>query len=287
MHEILILFLNIYIFGLVFNYFIKLNIYLCIIISFIIVWILFLNVNPYKYDQNKFTILSYIPNEYIPKMNMLQNTNINNLQYPVIFKPVKCTKVGTNVEVINNISDAKKYLEKNNITEIMVQNFVPYQNEVGILYENKIISMVTKKSKDSNIMTSCYGSVKCEDITYLITSELNDIIIKISNNIPNFNVGRYDIKYRDLESLLQGRNFYILEVNGTMGFDLRKSNLKYCGIPSILYIERWFFIRHMQGIKNIITLNGYNPIELIKVMLLTMYNTIYCSDWEKLFALYT
>ena len=109
----------------------------------------------------------------------------------------------------------------------------------------------------------------------------------ISNYIPNFNVGRYDIKYKDLNSLLDGKDFYILEVNGTMGFDLRKSNLQYFGILSIYYIERWFIYRQMQGLINIITLNGYNPIKLIQVMALTVYNTIYCKDWEKILSMYT
>ena len=287
MHEILIILLNIFILGYLTKYVFKLKLSVSICISFIIIWILFLNVNPYKYNENKLSILSYIPSEYIPKMNMLKYTNINNLQYPVIFKPIRCTKVGKNVEIIYNINDAAKYLENNNINEIMVQTFIPYKNEIGILYEKNIVSMVIKKSKNSSIMTSCYGNVSCEDITNLITPKLNNIIKKISNHIPNFNVGRYDIKYKDLNSLLEGKDFYILEANGTMGFDLRKSNLQYFGIPSIYYIERWFIYRQMQGLINIITFNGYNPLKLMQIMLLTIYNTIYCMDWEKLFAIYT
>lgn len=287
MHETIIILFNIFIFGYVIKYIFRLKTGLSIFISFMIIWILFLNVNPYENNEDKFSILSYIPSKYIPKMSMLKNTNINNLQYPVIFKPIKCTRVGKNVVVINNINEAVTYLENNNINEIMVQTFIPYKNEIGILYEKNIISMVIKKSIHSDIMTSCYGNVNCEDVTSLITYKLNETIKKISNHIPNFNVGRYDIKYKDLNSLLQGKYFYILEANGTMGFDLRKSNLHYFGIPSIYYIERWFIYRQMQGLINIIRLNGYNPIELIKIMLITIYNTIICMDWEKLFAIYS
>ena len=287
MHEIVIILLNIFIFGYIIKYIFRLNFYLSIFIAFIIIWILFLNVNPYEFNQNKLSILSYIPSEYIPDMIMLKDTNINKLQYPVIFKPIKCTKIGKNVEIIYNIDDAQKYLKNNNINEIMVQTFIPYKNEVGILYEKNIISIVIKKYRGSDIMTHCYGNDSCEDITNLITSELNEIIKKISNNIPNFNVGRFDIKYKDLNSLLEGKNFYILEANGTMGFDLRKANLQYFGISSIYYIERWFLYRQIQGLINIITLNGYNPLKLIQVMFLTIYNTIICMDWEKLFTIYS
>ena len=291
MLEIIIIISNIILFGYIIKYFFKTNIKLSIFISFIIVWILFLNVNPYEYNQNKFSILEYIPSQYIPKMSMLKNTNIHNLQYPVIFKPVKCARNGNNVELINNISEATAYLEKNNnINEIMVQTFVPYKNEVGILYEKNIKSIVIKYSKNSAVNDgSCYDGYKsnCKEISHLITPELNNVIKNISNHIPNFNVGRYDIKYKDLNSLLKGTDFYILEVNGTMGFDLRKNFLRYFGIEYIYYPERWFLYRQLQGLQNIITLKGYNPIKLIQIMLLTIHNSIGCMDWEKLFAIYT
>ena len=290
MLEIIIIISNIILFGYIIKYFFKTNIKLSIFISFIIVWILFLNVNPYEYNQNKFSILEYIPSQYIPKMSMLKNTNIHNLQYPVIFKPVKCARNGNNVELINNISEATAYLEKNNnINEIMVQTFVPYKNEVGILYEKNIKSIIIKHSKNTAVYDgSCYGGYKsnCKEISHLITPELNNVIKNISNHIPNFNVGRYDIKYKDLNSLLKGTDFYILEVNGTMGFDLRKNFLRYFGIEYIYYPERWFLYRQLQGLKNIITLKGYNPIKLIHYMLLTMYNVFVCRDWEKLFGIF-
>jgi len=291
MHETLIILLNIFILSyLIKTYFkntFKLSFIVSFIISFIIIWILFLNVNPYEYKSNKYSILSYIPSEHFLEMSMLNNTDINKLQYPVIFKPIRCAKVGKGVTVILNKNEATKYVKNNNINEIMVQTFIPYKNEIGILYEKNITSMVFKKSINSNIMTSCYGNVTCEDITNLITSKLNNKIKEISNKIPNFNVGRYDIKYKDLNTLLEGKDFYIVEVNGTMGFDLRKSNLQYFGIPSIFYIERWFLYRQLQGFINIITLNGYNPIKLIQIMLITIYNTINCMDWEKIFAIYS
>ena len=94
----------------------------------------------------------------------------------------------------------------------MVQTFVPYKNEVGILYEKNIKSIIIKHSKNSAVYDgSCYGGYKskCKEISHLITPELNNVIKNISNHIPNFNVGRYDIKYKDLNSLLKGTDFYI------------------------------------------------------------------------------
>lgn len=287
MHETLIILINITVFSYLIKSFFKYTLKLSFVISFTIIWILFLNVNPYEYKTNKYSILSYIPLKYRPEMNMLNNTDINKINYPVIFKPVRCSKGGKNVTLIMNKNDATNYILNNNISEIMFQTFVPYKNEIGILYEKNVKSMVIKNSKNSNIMTSCYGDVTCEDVSYLITPELNTKMKEISNKIPNFNVGRYDIKYKDLSSLLKGEDFYVLEVNGVMGFDLRKSNLQYFGITSIYYIERWFFYRQLQGFINIITFNGYDPIKLLKMMLISIYNTLNCMDWEKIFAIYS
>ena len=198
MHETLIILINITVFSYLIKSFFKYTLKLSFVISFIIIWVLFLNVNPYKYQTNKYSILSYIPLKYRPEMNMLNNTDINKINYPVIFKPVRCARVGRDVTLILNRNDATKYILNNNISEIMFQTFVPYKNEIGILYEKNIKSMVIKKSKNSNIMTSCYGNVSCQDVSHLITPELNTKMKEISNKIPNFNVGRYDIKYKDL-----------------------------------------------------------------------------------------
>lgn len=277
--------IHIIILGLIIHFIFKLKLKLSLFVSLIILWILFLNVNPYDVNQNKFSILSNIPSEYRPTMSILKNTNIKNLEYPVIFKPIKCSRSSIGVVLIHNLYEAREYIENNNIDDIMVQSYIPYNNEVGILYEKDIKSMVIKKS-NSNIKPACNNNVTCEDITDLVTPQLNNIIIKISHHIPNFHVGRYDIKYKDLKSLLNGTDFYVLEANGTMGYDLRMlegTNI----INNIYYVERWILYRLLQGFINIITLNGYNPIELIMVMSLSLYNTIHCKDWEKFLAMYS
>lgn len=254
--------------------------------------VIFINVNPYKNDENKLSILNYIPKKYLPKTDKLTNINFSIVTYPFIVKPLVCTKVGKGVEVIKNINELDNYLSKNNINEILYQDFIPYKNEVGILYERdifskngKIVSIIKKNSQESDIMVSCHNNVNCEDLTMFITPELNKIICEISDYIPNFNVGRYDIKYKDEKSLFEGTNFYILEVNGTMGFDLRKDTSNF--FMSNYYKSRWFTYRLIYGIKNIITLNGYNFFENIYMLQNSINKSILCDDWEKLFCRYS
>jgi glutathione synthase/RimK-type ligase-like ATP-grasp enzyme len=263
-------------------------------LSIIIIMIIFINVNPYKKDENKLSILNYIPKKYTAKADKLTNIDLSKVNYPFIVKPTVCTRGGKGIVVIRNNNELQNYISNNKkyLDEILYQEFIPYMNEVGILYERdifsnngKIVSITKKKSSNSDIMTSCYGDVSCEDLSNLITPELNKIICEISDSIPNFNVGRYDIKYKDEKSLFNGKDFYILEANGTMGFDLRKNttNILY----SNYYLNRWFIYRLMYGIKNIISFNGYSFLDNIYMLQNSVNKFIQCNDWEKLFSRYT
>lgn len=263
------------------------------ILSILIIITIFINVNPYKNDENKYTILKHIPSQYVPKTELLNNIDVNNIKFPIIIKPINCTKCSKGVIVIKNKDELNNYLSinSNKLNEMLYQDFIPYTNEVGVLYEKdlftqkgKIISITKKKSEKFEIMPGCYGDVSCEDLTKYITPKLNDIIDKISNYIPNFNVGRYDIKYKDEESLFNGENFYILEANGTMGFDLRKNTSSF--LMSQYYINRWFFYRLFFGIKNIFTLNGYSLYDNIIVIINAFEKRFICNDWESLFKGY-
>lgn len=48
----------------------------------------------------------------------------------------------------------------------------------------------------------------------LITSDLTAAIDKISQGIPHFYFGRYDIRYESIESLKKGQGIKIVEING-------------------------------------------------------------------------
>ena len=96
--------------------------------------------------------------------------------------------------------------------------------------------------------------------TSLKSKKLEDVFNKIQQGIPNLNVARYDIKFKDIDSLLAGKDFYILEVNSVFGFDLNKRTIA----KRIVNIERWFLVRILWGLKNIITINGYTLVDLVK-----------------------
>src|SRR5207245_10155182 len=59
----------------------------------------------------------------------------------------------------------------------------------------------------------CQGCIFL-DGTDLLTEELREIFDKISQKLPGFFVGRYDIRYGSDSELRAGRNFKLIELNG-------------------------------------------------------------------------
>jgi hypothetical protein len=52
---------------------------------------------------------------------------------------------------------------------------------------------------------------------HLCSTELEGAIERISQKVPGFYIGRYDVRYESNEELRQGRGFQILELNGVAG----------------------------------------------------------------------
>ena len=59
----------------------------------------------------------------------------------------------------------------------------------------------------------CRGAI-FKDARQHITQALTDKIATIINEFPDLNYGRLDVKYEDLQSLKQGKNLEIIEING-------------------------------------------------------------------------
>ena len=259
---------------------------LLFLVLFYIIWILFLNVNTYSIYANKFNILEKIPPKYLPAQMML--TDYKQVKkYPIIIKPIICSKDGKGILVIKSQSELELFIKNNAllVSEYMIQDLVQDDVEIGVLVEKypfqkyvKIIAIVEKKEK---IMVR----VQCKNDMCVPRNELIPFLEKqikdISYNIPNFNVGRYDIK--TTEDKIRKGEFKILEVNGTLGFDLRKPTY----ISFIYHAIRWFLKRLQVGLINILSLNGYDPHTLVYVMAKTVINTYKCKDWEKLLSIYT
>src|SRR4030095_2597915 len=197
--------------------------------------------------------------------NVLKETDQGKLKFPVVGKPDIGMK-GMMVKKLEDKDDLLEYALSSKV-DFLMQEFVPYQNEVGIFYyrypneEKGHISGIVKKEflavtgdgvsrveqlllknkravlqlpvlkkteKDKmnivlkngeELILVPYGNhvrgAKFLDDSQLIDEELTNTIDSICRKVNGFYFGRLDIRYNSWEELKQGKNFSIIELNGS------------------------------------------------------------------------
>ena len=239
--------------------------------------------NGIAYEVNcKAYYLSRLPSKYVIPFSIITPQNareiIRRLQYPIIFKPNRCTGDAINVEKIDNITEAEKYIERNLTprSPIIAQVYVDNQREFTVLYERhpllsngQVIAIVERIPVDNLTQTEIFKMNfprrrwDMVDHSKHITKEFTKLIDGITRNIPNFYVGRYDIKTSSLEDLLDGK-MQVMELNGIFGVDHRKRvHEKLINVQNIHLQMRWILKRIIIGIEaNLV----HGPIQIIKNM---------------------
>lgn len=102
--------------------------------------------------------------------------------------------------------------------ETLLQKDQRYVLQMASLQETKGEELQEILSKHENRILVPYGNhargAKFIDLSNLIDEKLSATIDKISQHIPGFYFGRMDIRYKDWESLKNGIDFSIIELNG-------------------------------------------------------------------------
>lgn len=277
----------------------SLSFFYSFVIGFLIQWFVFLNVNPYPLENNnKLEIMSYIPETYKPEqehlMSSLNIEQMEQIEYPIILKPIICSGNGKDIFIINNYEEfvnlmiaGKHQIEPSNY---MIEQYLEdHDVEISVFYERKpweekgkVIEIVEKTQKDKIRPHVFSFTVNHPE---LITEKVQEMFEIISRKIPDFYVGRYDIRLKNIEDLEKG-DFKILEVNGTMG--MRLTSDSHLLNSNDLYIDsNWYLSRLQIGAYNMATLKGYSPLQLLQVLWISLNNGIGCNDWENIFSLYS
>ena len=225
--------------------------------------------------ESKKEIYDLIPPEYYPitlffraftsAQDTLQLVKQRNLKYPLIGKPDIGMK-GMMVKKLETDDELLLYTANSKV-DFLIQEFIPFEKEVGIFYyrypneERGHLSGIVKKeflsvTGDGNstveqllsrnkrailqlpvlsvnekdkmnlilkekeeLVIVPYGNhvrgAKFLDDSDLIDEELANTIDTISKKINGFYFGRLDIRYNDWEELKKGKNFSIIELNGS------------------------------------------------------------------------
>ena len=273
---------------LILKYYTKLNFLICYFISFIIQWICFLNTNPIDSSlHGKLKIMELFPKEFRPEVQFsLVDINKNKFTYPIIIKPTICSGDRRDINIINSNIELNNYLKTcKNSNEYMVQNYlVDYDVEIGLMWrkfpwekEGKIIEIIERTNKEDKLRPT--NDKYLVDHLNLINNNLNILFNKIAKFVPNLNICRYDIRLKNINDLQKGK-FKILEVNGSMGMSLYPYNNNY--LYNFIIQSNWYLERIIIGFINTVFMKGYNPINLIIVMIINYYVMITCGFWVNL-----
>lgn len=225
--------------------------------------------------ESKKEIYDLIPSEHYPStlfFNVSTPATVvvemirqRNLKYPLVGKPDIGMK-GMMVKKLEGENDVAAYASNSRV-DFLVQEFVPFENEVGIFYyrypnekkgrisgivkkeflsvvgdgassveqllqKNKraVLQLPTLKIKEKDKMNLVlkpgeelvivpYGNhirgAKFLDDSDSIDDELTNTIDQICKQVNGFYFGRLDIRYNTWEDLKRGKNFSIIELNGS------------------------------------------------------------------------
>lgn len=225
--------------------------------------------------DSKIEIYEMIPQKFYPKTTfvkekipfnavelLLENSKII---FPFVVKPDIGFR-GSAVKKVSNFEELKTYHSKANF-DYLLQDLIPYENEVGIFYvrfphekQGKITGIVAKEfliiegdgfstieellklnpryefqlkaleKEYGNLLKTIlalgekrnlvpYGNhargAKFLDYSNLISPELTKVIDEMCLQIPEFYFGRMDLMYNTWAELEKGKNFSIVELNGS------------------------------------------------------------------------
>ena len=240
-----------------------------IIIWLVLFFIISFSMNSIK-KTDKYTLLKSFPVENVPPVELYTyDTDLEYINYPVIFKTNKCSFFGNDVKKIKNSNEAREYINSFGYDkeDIIFQEYSPFTNEVGVFVRRNIIddklmvySVVKRDIKEDSLVNNECEKGKCFIVTDKVSETFNKKIIEITERVKGFNWGRYDIKYDSFDELNKG-NFHIMELNvgpslypaiHPMNFDLAvlwsENDLR--SIPLLIEIILFYYLRCF---KNIVT----------------------------------
>ena len=234
--------------------------------------------------------------EHVLQFKVIEyNSDCEEFQYPVIFKPTKFARGGNMVKKINNSREGREYLAtmKNKLNKVIVQEYHPGPYEVGLLYRRLpgrkrcyIDSLVLKNGSTIRCGNQCRCG--CEYKPEWITPELINSINNIMTTLPNFHYGRFDIRFESIPDFIKGKGFKIVELNGTMSFDLRLNINRNNPFYRISVSFKNILLNLLSGIYNITTGHAQRP-DLYIISLSKMkydydddkdYWEIFGADWD-------
>lgn len=146
------------------------NRFIHITIILLILYYIFLSVNPVDNTYTKEHVLNFINKKYTLSLNKIDSLkDIHKIKkYPIVLKPIICNGNGKGVIKINSKNDLIQHIKNNKNISYISQDLYMSKYEAGILYERyplqkdgKIKSIVFKK-----ILENKWKPLRCKNMLY-------------------------------------------------------------------------------------------------------------------------
>lgn len=250
-----------------------------ILIFFIFIFLI-LSINPKINNKYKHEMMDYFYENSIPYTTINKNNykeKIKNLKYPLVFKPCICSAFGNRVELIYTENQAHIYMKNNLDEEVMVQQLHNGPYEGTILYEKNpitkkvnivFVERVNPKNSKNEIWfwkssdSYKYGYYAIHKPEYE-TKELLKYTKNVCDKIPEFYMGRFDIRFKSHEDLKMGKNIGIIELNQALCSDTRYNDKQSTSYNTYIFV-RWVLIRIYYGMCNVVRGNSVSLSEYIE-----------------------
>ena len=239
---------------------------ICFAITF---FLMFLNmcINPKVVHLTKYETLNFIRDD-VPHFFLIDTSNDNTeilekLKYPYVFKPNYCEDYAHQVEIIKGKHQAAEYLQKSIDKYIIAQKYHPGPYEGTIYYTKhpltkKVRIIVVERKQNNNKKEWLWKSSVGYKYGYstqhrpdLETEELKRKVISMSEKLPEFYLGRYDLRFENHETFKLGKDFKVVEINSQGASDTRY-NVDNSYLYNLGIFARYIYIHTEYGLLNIL-----------------------------------
>ena len=262
------------------------NIIRGILIFLFIFSFLYFNVNPkintlYKHEQNDYIFDNMIPYIFVTKKSF-ETKKFYDFEYPIVLKPSKCEGLSNDVKVAESPEQAIKHFNDIGDKNIIIQKYSKLPLEGTIIFDRnpmtnnihiEVTSRFMENPKKEKYPIYKFGGINTKQTKYNITPKLRENIIKMSNKIPDFNFGRYDIKYESKKKLENGE-FEVIEINNVFCADTR---FNFAYDSSLIYVLYSVFLRLFYGYLNILLGKRISFYEYTKILIYDIDKVFTCN----------
>jgi len=228
--------------------------------------------NYLKHFESKWLPKTILVDSSIDESDLKQSLRLQKIDFPLIAKPDMGER-GKEVEKIDSFNDLIIHLQKSSYTSVLIQEYIDYPNELGVLYYKKpngetCISSIGEKefckiigdgksSFESLLKKNIRAINRMEDFKAKFKSYRHKIIAKgevvLLEPIGNHNRGTtfLDARHKKSKHLMECVEEW---ANALPNFDYGRFDIK---------INNWDALEQKKGIK-IIEVNGVNsePIHI-------------------------